>query len=89
MSKMQVAIIDVLSNSSDWMTSTEIAKATGFQRPSTRVTLVSMIRNGLVVKKDDPLIQHGALYRKSDVSSGFGVSNKIAQFDECLRGVRQ
>ncbi len=88
MSKMQVAIIDLLSTGR-WMTSTEIAVEAGLPKPYTRVTLATMTRDGLIIKKDDPERPGKVLYKKTDLPCGFGVSQAMAAFEKCLQAVRQ
>lgn len=88
MSKMQIAIIDQLSTGK-WMTSSEIAELAGLPRPYTRVTLATMTRDGLIIKKDDPERLGKVLYKKTDLPCGFGISQSMAAFDKFLREVRQ
>lgn len=88
MSKMQVAIIGLLSTGR-WMTSNEIAEEAGLPKPYVRVTLATMSRDGLIIKKDDPNNYKAMVYKKTEIQSGFGVSQTMAAFDRCLREVRQ
>lgn len=88
MSKVQVAIIDVLSTG-EWMNSSDIAKEVGYKSSSVRVGLSGLCHSGLIVKKDDPASKLGAsLYKLSSQRCGFGVSYNISQFDQLLREVR-
>ena len=88
MSKMQIAIIDLLSTGR-CMTSNEIAEEAGLPKPYVRVTLATMTRDGLIIKKDSPDNNKTVLYKKTDKQSGFGVSRVISEFDRCLQAVRQ
>ncbi|QGU87060.1 hypothetical protein [Erwinia sorbitola] len=88
MSKVRIAIINFLKDNNSWSSSGDIAKAISYKASSVRISLTSMYRNGLVIRREKPESQGGFLYRKSDVPSGFGVSGKISEFDRCIRGVR-
>lgn len=87
MSKLQIAIFEAL-DSGKWLGSGEIAKLAHFPAPSVRVTLTSMLRDGLVIKKDDPDRPRCALYKKSDVPAGFGISQNLANFHRLVSTVR-
>lgn len=88
MSKMQTAIIDLLSTGK-WMTSNEIAEEAALPKPYVRVTLTTMSRAGLIIKKNDPNNYKSMVYRRAEIQSGFGVSQTMAEFDRCLQAVRQ
>ncbi len=89
MSKMQIAIINILSEKDRWMTADEIAMHVGIKRSSVRVSLTSMCARELVTQKDNADGKPGYFYRLSHGKSGFGVSQRIAAFEKCLSVVRQ
>ncbi|TDS98326.1 MarR family transcriptional regulator [Erwinia rhapontici] len=88
MSKCKNAILNAMAGG-EWMSSTQIAKICGFPKETVKASLNNMQRTGLAVKKDDPEHRPFVLWKKSEAQSGFGVSDNIAVFDKCLRGVRQ
>ena len=88
MSKCKTAILDIMS-CGHWMTSNQIAAAVGYPKPTVKASLNNMHRTGLALKKDPPDRTQLVLWKKSELQSGFGVSESIAAFDRCLQAVRQ
>lgn len=87
MSKLQVAIIDALGKK-EWMTPPEIAESTRYGLKSVRVTLSKMETRGLIAKKDNPEINFGKLFKKVNMPAGFGVSQKLYNFQIAVAPVR-
>lgn len=87
MSKLYIAIANSMTDD-EWLTSKQIAARVGYKTPSVRSMIAKLIADGALLRKDDPNVLHGALYRKSRAPLGFGISRNMFEFQSLIQGVR-